>query len=228
MTSHLITQVVDPRDHKTYVFHRTVFRRLLVGFLRLFLRLFFKINIQGLENLPEEGPVILASNHLTNFDVLLMQMVISRPLFFMAKSELHRNPIMDVLLRKLGTFPVKRGERDQWALQHAQKVLGHDQVFAIFPEGTRSKGRGLKAGKSGAARIAIMTGSPIMPVGINGSQHVLKHFPKRTQVQIVIGKPIYPKSEESTLGLTDRLMFTIAELLPPELRGVYIKRPIGF
>jgi len=218
----------DPRNQKNFTFHATFFRKVLVGLLRILLRAVLKINAEGLENIPEKGEVILASNHLTNYDVFPLQMVISRPLFFMAKSELHKNRIMDALLRNLGAFPVFRGQNDQWALQHAKKVLEHHQVLAMFPEGTRSKGGGLKPGKTGAARMSIQMGSPIIPVAVEGTQKMFKSFPKRTPIKIIVGPPIYPKTHESILGLTDRMMFTIAGMLPQSLKGVYAKKPIGF
>jgi 1-acyl-sn-glycerol-3-phosphate acyltransferase len=196
--------------------------------MRVLLRTIIKTETEGLEHIPEEGAVILASNHLTNYDVFPLQIEIQRPLFFMAKSELHKNPIMDAVLRNLGAFPVYRGQRDQWAIQHALKVLEHDQVLAFFPEGTRSKGRGLRAGKTGTARMAIQMNCPIVPVAIDGTHRMFKSLPMRTRIRIVIGQPIYPKTNESVLGLTDRMMFTIAAMLPPALQGVYIKKPIGF
>jgi 1-acyl-sn-glycerol-3-phosphate acyltransferase len=228
MLDEQLNQSKDMRDTKKYVFHRTMFRRFLVGVLRKLLKLVLKVEVQGLENIPKDGALILGCNHLTNYDVFPMQMVIRRPLFFMAKSELHKNPIMDIVLRNLGAFPVYRGQRDQWAIRHAQKVLEHGQVLALFPEGTRSRGRGLKVGKSGAARLAIQLGCPIIPVAINGTEKMFTGFPKRTPIRLVIGSPIYPERGETTLGLTDRLMFTIAAMLPPELRGVYAQIPVGF
>lgn len=228
MTAELTSTTEDPRDRKKYVFHRTLFRRVLVGILRLALRAVIKVEIEGMENLPTEGPVILVSNHLTNYDVFPMQMIIQRPLFFMAKAELHRNPLMDAAFRSLGAFPVYRGQRDDWAIQHAYKVLEHDQVLTLFPEGTRSKGKGLRSGKTGAARMALHTNCPIVPLGVTGTHQMFRGFPRRTHIQMKMGIPIYPKPNESTLGLTDRLMFTIADLLPVELRGVYAQRPVGF
>jgi 1-acyl-sn-glycerol-3-phosphate acyltransferase len=228
VTVELTTESADARDRKKFVFHRTPFRRVLVGTLRVVLRAVIKIEIEGLENLPPEGPVILVSNHLTNYDVFPMQMKIQRPLFFMAKAELHRNPIMDAALRSLGAFPVYRGQRDEWAIRHAYKVLEHGQVLALFPEGTRSKGRGLRSGKTGAARMALQANCPIVPLGVTGTHQMFKQLPRRTQVHMSMGAPIYPLPGESTLGLTDRLMFAIADLLPAELRGVYSQRPVGF
>jgi 1-acyl-sn-glycerol-3-phosphate acyltransferase len=218
----------DRRDRKHFVFHITLFRRFIVALLRVLFWPITKRTISGLENLPAEGAVVLASNHLTNFDVFPMQLEIPRPLFFMAKSELHKNPILDVMLRYLGAFPVYRGEKDQWAIRHAEKVLEHGQVLAMFPEGSRSKGRGLRPGKTGAARLALHAQCAIIPVAVEGSQKMFTRFPRRTPVKITIGEAITPEPGETTLGLTDRLMFTIAGMLPEELRGVYAKRPAGF
>ena len=118
-----------------------------------------------------------------------MQMQIQRPLFFMAKAELHRNPIMDAALRSLGAFPVYRGERDEWAIRHAHKVLEHGQVLALFPEGTRSKGKGLRSGKTGAARMALQMNCPIVPLGVIGTHRMFKRFPRRSPIQMRHGRP---------------------------------------
>jgi 1-acyl-sn-glycerol-3-phosphate acyltransferase len=135
---------------------------------------------------------------------------------------------MDAFLRQLGAFPVKRGERDEWALNHAREVLDKGQVLAMFPEGTRSQGRGLRPAKTGAARFALDANCPILPVAVSGTEKMLEQFPKRSQVVIQVGEPIYPQEGENALALTDRLMFTLAEMLPVELRGVYAEHPTGF
>jgi 1-acyl-sn-glycerol-3-phosphate acyltransferase len=221
-------KTADPRDQKKFVFRVTPVRRVTVAMIRLILPFLMKRTIFGVENLPSEGPVVLAANHLTNFDVFPIQLCLPRPLFFMAKAELHQNKLLDAWLRQLGAFPVNRGTSDEWALKHARKVLDHQQVLAIFPEGTRSKGRGLRPGKTGAAHFAIYANCPIVPVAVTGTEKVLKNFRQRAAVTITIGEPLYPEEDENPLALTDRLMFAIAEMLPPRLRGVYAERPRGF
>jgi 1-acyl-sn-glycerol-3-phosphate acyltransferase len=218
----------DPRDQNKFVFHETPVRHITIALLRLLLPLLMKRQISGVEHLPAKGPVVLTSNHLTNFDVFPIQLCLSRPLFFMAKEELHRNKLLDAYLRQLGAFPVKRGARDEWAFNHARRVLDHNRILAIFPEGTRSKGRGLRPGKTGAAHFALYANCPIIPVAISGTENLFEQFPKRAVVRIQIGEPIHPQEGENALALTDRLMFTLAQLLPPELRGVYAERPTGF
>ena len=218
----------DRRDQLKYYFDYTPFRRIATPTLRLLFGLAATMRVSGVENLPAIGPVVLAANHQTNFDVFPMQFALPRPIFFMAKAELHRNPLMDAALRQLGAFPVERGARDEWALRHAQKVLEHGQVLGIFPEGTRSKGHGLRPAKTGAARLAIAVGCPIVPMAILGTQRIFQGFPKRTSVEITLGEPIFPHHAETALALTDRLMFTLAAGLPAEMRGVYAERPKGF
>ena len=218
----------DPRDEKRYYFHETATRRTLEAILTPLARMTMKIDSQGEEHLPNDGALVVACNHLTNFDILPLQLSISRPLFFMAKEELHRNPVMDYFFRKGGAFPVYRGQRDQWAIRHAEKVLEHGRVLALFPEGTRSKGRGLRPAKTGAARFALHIECPILPVAVEGTERIFADFPRRTQVHVRIGETITPKPGEGPLALTDRLMYSIAAMLPKSLRGVYAEKPPAF
>ena len=187
-----------------------------------------KLDVQGLGNLPPEGAAILVANHVTNFDVFPMQFALPRVIFFMGKADLFKNPIMDVLIRNLSGFPVNRGEKDLWAMNHALKVLRHGQVLGMFPEGARSKGRGLSVAKTGSARLAIEAGCPIVPMTILGSDRFFRRFPRRTRVLISILPPLTPEHGENPLALTDRMMFTLARALPEEMRGVYAELPPGF
>ena len=135
---------------------------------------------------------------------------------------------MDALLRRLGSFPIKRGGRDEWAMGHAIEILEHEKILGIFPEGTRSRGRGLQPGKTGAARLAIAAHCPVVLMAIDGTQRLLNDFPRQTQVTITIKEPIPAKEGVSPLVFTDQLMFTLADMLPENLRGVYTIRPKGF
>lgn len=220
--------VADPRDKKKFYFADTSQRRALIAFARLLFLPLMKYEVSGLENFPRDGAVILAANHVTNFDVFPMQFSIPRVIFYMAKAELFKNPIMDVLVRNLSGFPVQRGEKDQWAMEHALKVLRHGQTLGMFPEGTRSRGGGLKVAKTGTAKLSLEAGCPILPMTIIGSDQFFKRFPHRAHVHIRILPPIMPASGESPLALTDRLMFTLAKALPKEMRGVYTETPQGF
>ena len=165
---------------------------------------------------------------MTNFDVFPIQFSVPRPIFFMGKAELFKNPLLDPFLRNLSGFPVNRGEKDDWAMRHAAKVLKHGQTLGMFPEGKRSKGKGLAVAKTGTARLAIEASCPILPMAVVGSDRFFKRFPRRTRVQIRLLAPLLPKPGETLLALTDRLMFTLAQGLPQEMRGVYDELPRGF
>jgi 1-acyl-sn-glycerol-3-phosphate acyltransferase len=191
-------------------------------------QLITSLHCRGVENLPRRGPVILAANHVTNYDVFFMQFALPRPIFFMGKAELFENPLLDTIFRQLGGFPVQRGSRDDWAIRHAQKVIEHGQVLGIFPEGKRNHGRGLRAGKTGAARLAIANDCPIVPLAVNGTHLLFRGSLRRLPITITLGPPLLPRSHESVLSLTDRLMFDLSRMLPPEQRGVYALRPPGF
>lgn len=227
-SSALATPEIDPRDRKKFYFGDTPQRRMMVAILRFLFGFMMRVEVTGREHLPREGAVILAANHVTNFDVFPMQFALPRPIFFMGKAELFQNPLMDVVLRNLSGFPVRRGEKDVWAMRHAAKVLGHGQVLGIFPEGRRSKGQGLSVAKTGAARLALEAQCPIVPLAVIGSDRFFKHFPHRTRVQISVLPALLPRPGETPLALTDRLMFTLAQALPEEMRGAYAQLPAGF
>ena len=226
-------EIPDPRDQRKYYFEITPLRRILTSSAQAIFRMLAVIEPSGVENLPSNGPVVLAANHMTNFDVFPMQFVLPRPIFFMAKAELHRNPLMDAVMRQMGSFPVERGAHDEWALRHAVQVLEHRQVVGIFPEGKRNQGQGLRPAKTGAARMALAAGCPIVPLAVDGTQHIFRRLAngrpwQRTTVHIRLGAPLFPGHGETALALTDRMMFALAELLPPEQRGVYALHPPSF
>jgi len=218
----------DPRDALRYPLQETHLHQVVMALAGFMFRSVIDLEISGLEYFPRSGGLIVAANHLTNFDIFPLQMALPRPLFYMGKAELFQNRLAHAFLRALCAFPVYRGARDEWALLHARRILGAGQVVGIFPEGTRSYGGGLKVAKTGAARLALTSGCPITPVAIDGSQRLFKQFPQRTQVRITICEPIQPQAGELPLALTDRLMFLLACSLPPSLRGVYGQLPAGF
>lgn len=218
----------DPRDKKKYYFADTPQRRALIAIAHFFFKFVMEMEVVGLEHFPRKGAVILAANHVTNFDVFPMQFAVPRPIFFMGKVELFKNPIMDVFIRNLSGFPIHRGEKDLWAMRHAAKVLNHGQTLGMFPEGKRSKGKGLAVAKTGAARLAIEAKCPVVPMTVVGSDQFFKRFPWRARVQITLLPTLMPKPGENPPALTDRLMFSLAQALPEDMRGVYAEVPEGF
>ncbi|HQU37487.1 MAG: hypothetical protein CNIPEHKO_00125 [Anaerolineales bacterium] len=218
----------DSRARKKYYLEETPQRRALLVLLRAVFFAIMKMDVTGADNLPREGAGIVVANHVTNFDVFPMQFSLPRPIFFMGKAELFKNPIMDAALRNLSAFPVSRGDKDMWAMRHASKVLKQGQWLGMFPEGTRSKGKGLSVAKTGTARMAIEAGCPILPMAITGTDQFFGRFPRRALVEVNILPPLVVRENESPLALTDRLMFTLAQALPASMRGVYASLPQGF
>ncbi len=222
------TQDLDPRDRKRFFFEDTPFRRSMVALLTGLSRPFMKLDVRGLEHLPLEGAAVLVANHVTNFDVFPMQIGLPRPIFYMGKAELFKVGIVDAVFRRMGAFPVHRGEKDQWAMRHAARVLEHGQVLGMFPEGTRSQGRGLGVAKTGAARLAIEAHCPIVPMVLIGSDRFFRQLPRPNTVTVSLLPSILPTPDDTPLSLTDRVMFSLASALPADMRGVYSELPKGF
>ena len=183
-----------------------------------------RIRLHGFSNLPKEGPFIIAANHLSWTDIPLIPSHMRRKVVYMAKEEYFSSKIA-WLVRFLGAFPVKRGEADRQALRTAEEQLKKGNILVLFPEGTRSRTHTLAIAHSGMGLIALRTGVPVIPVAIWGSEKALKKF--RTPVTISYGEPMVlkPKGKKITREdideATNLVMHKIAEMLPPEYRGVY-------
>lgn len=132
------------------------------------LRCFFRIESLNAENLPSEGGVILAANHRSNRDPVMIGLTCGRRLRFMAKAELFKRPLFGWLIRQLGAFPISRGTRDVSSLKNAMKILQGGEAMVIFPEGSRIRKGGKVKAKPGAVLLACHAQVPIVPVCISG------------------------------------------------------------
>jgi 1-acyl-sn-glycerol-3-phosphate acyltransferase len=184
-----------------------------------------RIRLRGLYNVPSSGAFIIASNHLSWTDIPLIPLHLRHKVVYMAKEEYFKNPKMRWIVRFLGSFPVKRGEGDRQALRAAEEQLKKGLIVIIFPEGTRSRVHTLAKAHAGMGMIALRTGVPVVPVAIWGSENALKKF--GAPITISYGQPIIfkPKGKKITREdideATETVMRKIAEMLPPEYRGVY-------
>ena len=179
-------------------------------------KILFRFEVIGKENIPKEGPVVIASNHASLFDPPLLGTAANRPVHFMAKEELFV-PVLGSIYKTLGAFPVKRGASDIGALKHALVLLSKDKVVGIFPEGTRTKTGKLGPAGPGTCMIASRGKATIVPTAIIGS--ALKRnkslWPK---IKVVFGKPIPYRenisiNKENLHEMTEEMMSKIAELL---------------
>lgn len=166
-------------------------------FIGIFAHLFFPLRIIGSENIPEEGGVIIAANHLSYLDIPLLGYSINkttrRHADFMAKKELFAVPILGFLFRKLSSFPIDREKVDRAGLREAVKRLRSGRMVAIYPEGTRSCDGRLHAGKPGVGMIVRMSGKKVVPAAIQGTDKALppgRWLARPHPVTIKFGRPL--------------------------------------
>ncbi len=201
--------------------------RLIRGVVRIIAAIIFDIHTVGRQNVPETGPLIIASNHLSWADVPLIPAFLKRKVVYMAKEETFRGK-GGWFVRFLGAFPVKRGEADRQSLRTAEEQLKAGRILSIFPEGTRSKIHTLGQAHAGMGMIALRSGAPVIPVAIYGSEKSFKKF--RPHITIIYGEPMIltPKGKKITREDIDRsteqVMLRISSMLPPEYRGVYAEK----
>jgi 1-acyl-sn-glycerol-3-phosphate acyltransferase len=211
------------------------FPRFTGGVLRLAAAIFARVKVEGLENLPQSGPILVICNHCSNADgMLLMGFIvpeIGRRMTWLGKEEALRWPVLGRGMRANGVVGVRRGAGDLESFKQAKSVLDDGNVLTIFPEGTRSPTGALQPAKDGATVLAVRSGAPILPIGIVGSQ---RFWPKGKllprpfkRMTVRVGKPFtlaMPKvadRHESLRLATSEMMSHVAALLPPEQRGVY-------
>lgn len=154
--------------------------------IRFFIRIIFFPKITGMKNIPETGGYILASNHRSNYDPLLVVPFIKGKQCILAKEELLRNPIANWFLKSVGAIALKRGASDVAAFKKSISVLKQGRSLLIFPQGTRGRTAATETdAKAGVALIAVKAGVPIVPIGIHGSYKWFK------RMYVNIGEPIW-------------------------------------
>ena len=207
-------------------------------------RVVYRPVVEGLENIPTDGPVILAANHLSFIDSVVIPMVVPRRVSFLAKAEYFtgtgvKGSLSRWFFSSLGHVPVHRGKgRDaRAALDTAAEILARGDAFAIYPEGTRSLDGKLHRGRTGVARMALESGAPVVPVGIIGTdkvQPVGSRFPKIVPVTVRFGEPLdfsrYDGMQESLpvlRSVTDEIIYRILDLSGQEYVDAYQKTPVA-
>ena len=205
------------------------------------LRLSCRPTVEGIANFPATGPVIVAPNHLSFLDSVIIQAMMPRKVAFFAKAEYFttRGPkgaAMRWFFHSVGSIPVERGEQaaSVAALQSALDVLERNEAFGIYPEGTRSRDGKLYRGRTGVGWLALTTGAPVLPVGLIGTEHLQpagRMMIRPSHFTVRIGKPLYFKrtgpehSLPARRSATDQIMDAIADLTGQERSNSYNKTP---
>ena len=206
-------------------------------------RTVWRPTVVGLENVPPTGGVILASNHLSFADSVVIPCVVPRKVVFLAKSDYFsgsgvKGTLSRMWFEGLGMLPVDRDDSKAAlaSLDVALEVLGRGEAFGIYPEGTRSRDGRLYRGRTGVAHLALTAGVPVVPVGLRGTeklQPVGSNVPKIVPVSVSFGEPIdftgrYDgvPSGRARREATDEIMAAIQRLSGQPLASVYNERPV--
>src|SRR5436305_5005783 len=203
-----------------------------------YLRLFFRIRVEGREHSPRQVPAILASNHISFCDSFFLPLVLPRRVRYIAKAEYFDNWKVAWFFRANGHIPLRRGEGADWkrALDGAAEALAGGELFGIYPEGTRSTDGRLHRGHTGVAMLAARTGAPVVPIGFIGTDKAQPVgskmiWPFKT-ITIRIGPPVdfgvqndQPKGQRALRAMTDAVMTEIQRLSGQEYTGKYA--PLG-
>ena len=198
------------------------------GLAWLLVRLVCRSRFIGRERVPPTGALLMVANHLSWFDPILLSLLTSRRVWFFAKEEVFRWPVVGWLCTVTGQIPVHRGESDRVALERALAYLSEGRAIVFFPEGTVERQEKMIAAHPGIAMLAMRSGATLLPIAHTGTRRVLRPgrgwFPR---VQVTVGLPYKPALQVGTVRkaglqeITREIMRQIAEMLPATQRGVY-------
>ncbi|KPC65091.1 lysophospholipid acyltransferase family protein [Streptomyces chattanoogensis] len=213
-------------------------RIVLKAILGFVMRVLYRPKVEGMERIPETGPVILAGNHVTFIDSLFLGLVVKRPVYFIGKDEYVtgkglKGRLMAWFFTSTGMIPVDRdgGHGGVAALMTGRRVLEEGKVFGIYPEGTRSPDGRLYRGRTGIARLTLMTGAPVVPFAMIGTDKVQpggKGVPRIAPVTIRFGEALdfsrydgMDRDRYVLRAVTDEVMSDVMELSGQEYVDMY-------
>ena len=197
---------------------------------------YFHVDVQGLENIPERDPAILACNHLSFIDSILLPLNVPRPVYFLGKADYWDSWRTRWFFQGTGVVPIHRGggAQSENSLRTGVGILNSGELLGIYPEGTRSPDGRLYRGKTGPARIALEAGVPIVPCAVRGTRDAMPagtYRPRRAQVSITYGRPLdlsrYHEERDDPFVLrsaTDELMYEIMMLSGQEYVDEYASK----
>ena len=187
-------------------------------------RCLFRGSTHGLEHVPKDGPLVVASNHGSHLDPPLLGHALGRPVAFMAKAELFAVPLLGSVIRACGAYPVRRGASDREAIRTATAKLDEGWATGVFLDGTRQANGRVNNPLPGAALLAARSGAPLLPVAIVNSHRALgsgRIWPRLVPLQLRVGAPIPPPASrrrpdlDATTALLKERINALLELEPP-------------
>ena len=194
--------------------------------IALLVRATMRVRVDGLERIPPSGPAIIAGNHLSLLDSVVVIPYLRRPVILLLAEELRVWPWVAFVYGRLGNaIVVRRGSRDRRPVDLGVAVLHAGGIVAVAPEGRRSRTGGLERGRNGVGRLALRSGAPVVPVAIWGQERAFASWRRfrRAPVDVRFGAPRWFDDRDAVepADVTTQIMVEIARLLPPEYRGVY-------
>jgi 1-acyl-sn-glycerol-3-phosphate acyltransferase len=208
----------------------TITERILNFVVQAILRLACRVDVSQLVRVPEHGPLIIVTNHVTFLEVpLIFTHLRPRPLTGFAKAETWDNPLLGWIFNVWRAIPLKREEADMSAMRSALEVLQEGRILAVAPEGTRSGHGRLQQAKPGVALLALRSGAPLLPIVHIGGEAFKRNLKRfwRTDFRVIVGNPFrieigdHKVTAEIRQQITDEIMYQLAALLPEKYRGVY-------
>ncbi|MFF4407039.1 lysophospholipid acyltransferase family protein [Streptomyces sp. NPDC001262] len=213
-------------------------RIVLKAILGLLMRVLYRPKVEGAEHIPGTGPVILAGNHTTFIDSLFVSLIVKRQVYFIGKNEYVmgkglKGRLMAWFFRSSGMVPVDRdgGNGGVAALMTGRRILDEGKVFGIYPEGTRSPDGRLYRGRTGIARLTLMTGTPVVPFAMIGTEKVQpsgKGMPRIARVTVRFGEPLdfsryegMDRDRYVLRAVTDEVMSDVMRLSGQEYVDMY-------
>lgn len=215
-------------EHKTFQHPQlSLWYRSIRALMRVLFFLLTDFKVYGRENIPEAGPLMITTNHISMVDLPAVMVAIPHQTTALAAHK-HRNGLAGLILRRFDMIFVHRGTPDRRALRQALAVLENGGVLGLAPEGTRSPSKKLIRGKPGAAFLALRSNAIILPIGLTGTEKIIPAWRRlrRPKIRVVIGEPYRLEApgdgrQRDLQALSDQMMLRIAGLLPEAYHGVY-------
>jgi 1-acyl-sn-glycerol-3-phosphate acyltransferase len=208
----------------------TITERILNFIVQGILRLICRVDVSQLVRVPEHGPLIIVTNHVSFLEVpLIFTHLRPRPLTGFAKAETWDNPLLGWIFNVWRAIPLKREEADMTAMRSALEVLREGRILALAPEGTRSGHGRLQTAKPGVALLALRSEAPLLPIVHIGGEDFKRNIKRlwRTEFRVIVGNPFRIETGDRKMTaeirqqITDEIMYQLAALLPEKYRGEY-------